>query len=112
MLSYSSVTNVPNVKSSHWGAGRASAKLSIKRLTIGRGVGVNHTLIRHQNLHPKRLIRSMVWENVDCSAHPCSTAGVVIDHTPDAAVIVPPRATAVPSETAETKPTQRDRHLW
>src|SRR4051795_1714803 len=30
---------------------------------------------------------------------------------PDAAVIVPPRTTAVPSGTAETAPTQRDRHL-
>src|SRR4051794_33026277 len=30
---------------------------------------------------------------------------------PDAAVIVPPRSTAVPSATAETVPTQRDRHL-
>jgi DDE family transposase len=30
---------------------------------------------------------------------------------PDAAVIVPPRANAVPSEVAETAPTQRDRHL-
>jgi hypothetical protein len=28
-----------------------------------------------------------------------------------AAVIVPPRATAVPSRTAESGPTQRDRHL-
>jgi hypothetical protein len=28
-----------------------------------------------------------------------------------AAIIAPPRATAVPSETAETEPTQRDRHL-
>ena len=28
-----------------------------------------------------------------------------------AAVVVPPRATAVPSETAESEPTQRDRHL-
>ena len=27
------------------------------------------------------------------------------------AIIVPPRATAVPSETAETAPTQRNRHL-
>jgi hypothetical protein len=26
-------------------------------------------------------------------------------------VVVPPRATAVPSETAEVEPTQRDRHL-
>src|SRR4051794_35385350 len=30
---------------------------------------------------------------------------------PEAAVIVPPRSTAVPSRTAETAPTQRDRHL-
>ncbi len=30
---------------------------------------------------------------------------------PEAAVVVPPRANAVPSETAETAPTQRDRHL-
>ncbi len=30
---------------------------------------------------------------------------------PDAAVVVPPRATAVPSETAESAPTPRDRHL-
>ncbi len=30
---------------------------------------------------------------------------------PDAAVIVPPRSSAVPSDTAGTAPTQRDRHL-
>ncbi len=35
----------------------------------------------------------------------------VAEHTPDAAVIVPPRSTAVPSATAETNPTQRDQHL-
>jgi hypothetical protein len=34
-----------------------------------------------------------------------------IDRDPEAAVIVPPRSTTVPSETAETEPTQRDRHL-
>ena len=37
-------------------------------------------------------------------------AGVAERH-PEAAVIVPPRSTAVPSETAATAPTQRDRHL-
>ena len=37
-------------------------------------------------------------------------AGIAERH-PEAAVIVPPRANAVPSETAETTPTQRDRHL-
>ena len=35
----------------------------------------------------------------------------VAARNPDAAVIVPPRATAVPSPSAETAPTQRDRHL-
>jgi hypothetical protein len=37
-------------------------------------------------------------------------AAVAVRH-PDAAVIVPPRASAVPSAAAETAPTQRDRHL-
>jgi hypothetical protein len=37
-------------------------------------------------------------------------AEVVARH-PDAAVVVPPRASAVPSEAAETAPTQRDAHL-
>ena len=35
----------------------------------------------------------------------------VAERHPEAAVVVPPRATAVPSEMAETEPTQRDRHL-
>ena len=35
---------------------------------------------------------------------------VAVRH-PEAAVIVPPRVTAVPSKMAETEPTQRDRHL-
>ena len=35
----------------------------------------------------------------------------VAERNPEAAVVVPPRATAVPSDTAETAPTQRDRHL-
>jgi Transposase DDE domain len=37
--------------------------------------------------------------------------GAVAECNPDAAVVVPPRSSAVPSETAETDPTQRDRHL-
>jgi len=37
-------------------------------------------------------------------------AGVAQRH-PDAAVVVPPRATAMPSEMAESAPTQRDSHL-
>jgi len=35
----------------------------------------------------------------------------VAERHPDAAVVVPPRATAVPSDTAETAPTQRDGHV-
>jgi hypothetical protein len=35
----------------------------------------------------------------------------VAERHPEAAVIVPPRSTAVPSDTAEAAPTQRDRHL-
>ena len=35
----------------------------------------------------------------------------VAQRHPDAAVIVPPRSSAVPSQTAETAPTPRDRHL-
>jgi len=38
-------------------------------------------------------------------------AAAVTERHPEAVVIVPPRSTAVPSETAETAPTQRDRHL-
>ncbi len=38
----------------------------------------------------------------------------VAGHQPDtpAAVIIPPRANAVPSQTAGTTPTQRDQHIW
>ena len=35
----------------------------------------------------------------------------VAERCPEAAIIVPSRSTAVPSETAKTAPTQRDRHL-
>jgi hypothetical protein len=37
--------------------------------------------------------------------------GTVAERYPDAVVIVPPRSNAVPSTTAETAPTPRDRHL-
>src|SRR5882757_1864358 len=39
-----------------------------------------------------------------------SLYSAMIDRDPEALVIVPPRTTAVPRETAETAPTQRDRH--
>src|SRR5215212_6734778 len=35
----------------------------------------------------------------------------VAERHPEAAIIVPPRSTAVPSQTAESAPTQRDEHL-
>ena len=38
-------------------------------------------------------------------------AAAVAERHPEAAIIVPPRSNAVPSDTAETAPTQRDRHL-
>ncbi len=37
--------------------------------------------------------------------------GQVTAHYPKASVIVPPRSSAVPSDTAKTAPTMRDRHL-
>ena len=40
-----------------------------------------------------------------------SVATSIGSRHPDAAIIVPPRSTAVPSDMAETAPTQRDRHL-
>ena len=36
---------------------------------------------------------------------------VVAERHPEAVIIVPPRSSAVPSQTAETAPTPRDRHL-
>jgi hypothetical protein len=35
----------------------------------------------------------------------------VAEHSAEAAVVVPPRSTAVPSASADTDPTQRDRHI-
>ena len=35
----------------------------------------------------------------------------IAERAPDAEVIIPPRATAVTSDTADTAPTQRDRHI-
>jgi transposase len=36
---------------------------------------------------------------------------IIAERDPAAAVIIPPRSTAVPSDMAETAPTQRDQHL-
>ena len=47
----------------------------------------------------------------DGSYDPEAVYAAVAERHPDAAVIVPPRTTAVPSGTADIAPTQRDRHL-
>ncbi len=47
----------------------------------------------------------------DGAYDPDGVYGEVARRSPDAAVIVPPRSSAVPSDTAGTTPTQRDRHL-
>jgi len=39
------------------------------------------------------------------------TYRTVLDRHPDATVVIPPRSTAVPSDTAEINPTQRGRHI-
>ncbi len=49
--------------------------------------------------------------NADGAYDQEGVAATVAERHPEAAIIVPPRSTAVPSETAETEPTQRDRHL-
>ena len=45
------------------------------------------------------------------SRHQAGVLRGLAERHPEAAVVVPPRSTAVPSETAETAPTRRDRHL-
>jgi Transposase DDE domain len=47
----------------------------------------------------------------DCAYDQDGVCRSVIDRDPDAAIVMPPRSTAVLSETAETEPTHRDRHL-
>ena len=39
------------------------------------------------------------------------TYQTILDRHPDAEVVIPPRSNAVLSDTAETDPTQRDRHI-
>ena len=39
------------------------------------------------------------------------TYQTILDRHPDAMVVIPPRSNAVLSDTAETEPTQRDRHI-
>ena len=43
--------------------------------------------------------------------HQTEVYAKVLRRDPDAKVVVPPRSDAVPSDTADTAPTQRDRHI-
>jgi len=61
-----------------------------------------------------------LFEQIDCPIFAVFADGAydgepvyrsVAGHTPNAAVIIPPRSTAVPSDTADTAPTQLDRHI-
>ena len=49
--------------------------------------------------------------SADGAYDPEGVAAAVADRCPEAVMIVPPRSTAVPGETAATAPTQQDRHL-
>ena len=51
------------------------------------------------------------WRDLWPPSPPTVRTTAVAERYPAAAVIVPPRSTAVPGETAETAPTQRDHHL-
>ena len=64
----------------------AAIRLMLNR--IAREYGFSHTLLR-----PGRRLRE------------------VMSRHPEASVIIPPRSSAVPSDTARTAPTMRDRHL-
>jgi len=58
-----------------------------------------------------QVVASVVSFTADSAYDQDSVSTAVAKRHPEAAIIVPPRSTAVPSETAETEPTQRDRHL-
>jgi hypothetical protein len=47
----------------------------------------------------------------DGAYHGEPTYQTIAARSPDIAVVIPPRATAVPSDNAEFSPSQRDRHI-
>ena len=53
----------------------------------------------------------MAWFTSDGAYDQEGVSAAMAERHPEAAIIVPPRSTAVPRDTAETAPTQRDRHL-
>ena len=60
---------------------------------------------------PDQVAASVASFTADGAYDQDSVSAAVATRHPAAAIIVPPRSTAVPSETAETDPTQRDRPL-
>ncbi len=54
---------------------------------------------------------SVAWFTADGAYDQDRVYAGVAERHPEAAIVVPPRATAVPSDTAESSPTQRDGHL-
>ena len=59
----------------------------------------------------QRRFGAAVWSELQSHSPYRDKPFVPSGRYPDAEVIVPPRASAVPSDTAETAPTQRDEHL-
>jgi hypothetical protein len=59
----------------------------------------------------EQLERPLASFTADCAYDQDSVYDAVAARDPEAAIIVPPRSTAALSATAETQPTQRDRHL-
>jgi len=60
---------------------------------------------------PDQVAASVASFTADGAYNQDSVCAAVAERHPEAAITVPPRSTAVPSEAAETEPTQRDHHL-
>jgi hypothetical protein len=77
------------------------------------GCGTRGVAVEGQPFAPVsiRSCRSKLTRVADGAYDQTGVTETVAEHTPDAAVIVPPRSMAVPSANAETKPTPRDQLL-
>jgi hypothetical protein len=84
-------------------AGNSISSASSDRVT---SVGVPNTVVvlRNETVPRRVSICRGAYDRDDVYREVC-------ERHPDAAVIVPPRSSAVPSATAENAPTKRDRHL-
>jgi len=66
---------------------------------------------KHRHKIPKAHCRVKNWRDYDAALRRRGDLTVWVTPAAMAAVIIPPRSTAVPSTNAKTAPTQRDRHL-